>query len=161
MNFAILLPLKLFFVTFCAEGQDNQFLVGGTSNMYARLKSAIWCEFSEVMSLFARDNSSVAKADGPNKEVEKLLEEELKQKDATLQPASARGEYQHFTPKESAQVGKRAAGHGVTAAVRYFAKLFLCRSLKESTMRTWKKTYLQEMSMSEVPCEAMTVEVYT
>ena len=98
-------------------------------------------------------SSSIAAA---NKEVTKVLEEELDQKDAT--PKSARGEYERFTPEEKARIGKRAAEHGVPAAIRYFSKVFPGRSLKESTVRTWKKRYLQEISGRKRAGEAVTVE---
>ena len=45
-----------------------------------------------------------------------MLEEELDQKDAT--PKSASREYEHFTPEEKERIRKRAAEHGVTAAIR-------------------------------------------
>ena len=70
-------------------------------------------------------SSSIATA---NKEVTKVLEEWLDQKDAT--PKSARGEYEHFTPEEKVRIGKRAAEHGVTAAIRYFPKYFQVVRLK-------------------------------
>ena len=53
--------------------------------------------------------------------------------------SSRRGAYEHFTPKEKARIGKRAAEHGVTATVRFFSKAFPGRPLKESSVRTWKK----------------------
>ena len=118
---------------------------------------------------FAPAKPSLPKPDGPlsavvpsssiaaaNKEVTKVLEEELDQKDAT--PKSAHGEYEHFTPEEKARIGKRAAEHGVTAAIRYFSKVFPGRSLKESTVQTWKKRYLQEISGRKRAGEAVTVE---
>ena len=99
-------------------------------------------------------SSAIAAA---NKEVTKVLEEAgLDQKHAT--PKSACGEYEHYTPKEKTLVGKRAAEHGVTAAIRYFSKVFADNSLKESTVRTWKKKYLRELSGRKRAGEAVTVE---
>ena len=56
-------------------------------------------------------SSSIAAA---NKEVKQVL-------DKTDKPESKRGAYEHFTPEEKAQIGKRAAEYGVTASLRYFS----------------------------------------
>ena len=75
-----------------------------------------------------------------NREVKELLETEEKEKGLQCK----RGTYECFTPEEKARIGKRAAEFGVTASIRYFSKAFSSRSLKESTVRTWKAKYLQE-----------------
>ena len=79
---------------------------------------------------FAPAKPSLPKPDGPlsavvpsssiaaaKKEVTKVLEEELDT------PKSARGEYEHFTPEEKAQIGKRAAEHGVTATFPKYSQV--------------------------------------
>ena len=81
-------------------------------------------------------SSSIAAA---NKEVKQVL-------DQTDKAELKRGAYEHFTPEEKARIGKRAAEHGVTASLRYFSKVYSGRSLKESTVRTWKMKYLQEIA---------------
>ena len=92
--------------------------------------------------LYASVPSSVIVA--ANKEVTKVLEEAgLDQKDTT--PKSTHGEYEHYTLKQKAWVGKQVAEHGVTAVIQYFSKVFTDHLLTESTVRTWKK-YLQEIS---------------
>ena len=111
-----------------------------------------------TMSLlkYFQTKSSLPKPDGPlskavpsssivaaNKEVKEVLEKP-EEKD-TLTP-SKRGTYESFTPEEKARIGKRAAEHGVTATVRHFSRVFTNRSLKESTVRTWKMKYLQEVA---------------
>ena len=52
----------------------------------------------------------------------------LDQKDAM--PKSARGEHEHYTPKEKAWVGKGAAEHGAIAAIHDFSKYSLIVCLK-------------------------------
>lgn len=54
-----------------------------------------------------------------------------------------RGHYSKFTAKQKAKIGKRAAEHGVAATVRYFDKTF--PGLKESSVRTWRKSYRIEV----------------
>jgi hypothetical protein len=83
-------------------------------------------------------SSSIAAA---NKEVKQVLDKADKP-EGNLK----RGAYEYFTPEEKAQIGKRAAEYGVTASLRYFSKAFTGRSLKESTVRTWKMKYLQEIA---------------
>ena len=73
-----------------------------------------------------------------------MLEEVgLHPKHATLK--SARGEYEHYTPKEKVWVRKRAVENGLTAVICYFSEVFPDHSLKERTVRTWKK-YLHKIS---------------
>ena len=68
-----------------------------------------------------------------------------------------RGEYEHFTPKEKARIGKRASEHGVTATVRFFSKSFPGRPLKESSVRTWKKKYEVELAKNKKAGKEMVV----
>ena len=42
-----------------------------------------------------------------------------------LQRRKTRGPYTKFTPEQKAEIGKRAAEHGVAATVRYFENDFL------------------------------------
>ena len=53
-----------------------------------------------------------------------------------------RSPYVKLTPKQKALVGKRAAEHGVTSALRYFARSQPDVDLKESTVRRLKGAYL-------------------
>ena len=46
-----------------------------------------------------------------------------------------RGPYLILTPAQQFEVGKRAAEHGVTASIRYFAKKYPELSLKETTVK--------------------------
>ena len=135
---------------FCHMGRENfplyQGVIHATQNAQQHPRAGLALPA-------AVPSSSIAAA---NKDVTKVLEEELDKKDAT--PKSARGDYEHFIPEEKARIGKRAAEHGVTGAIRYFSKVFPGRSLKESTVRTWKKKYLQEISERKRAGEAVTVE---
>ena len=60
-----------------------------------------------------------------HKEVEHLLKAEAKE-------PGKRARYDFFTPEEKAQIGKRAAEHGVTATIRFWAIKFPGRS------RAWR-----------------------
>ena len=73
-----------------------------------------------------------------------------------IEPARKRGSYDSFTPEEKARIAKRASEHGVTAAIRYFSKVH--PSLKESSVRTWKKKYLIEMAKKRKAGEEATVK---
>ena len=57
-----------------------------------------------------------------------------------------RGNYQFFSPKEKAELGKRAAEYGITSTIRYFVKVD-CQecSLSPSTLFAWKEHYLKEL----------------
>ncbi len=82
-------------------------------------------------------STAIASANG---EVRQLL-----QAQQAAEPVSAtkRGSYVKFTPEQKAEVGKRAAEHGVAATVRYFGKRF--PGLKESSVRTWRNAYTLEI----------------
>ena len=83
-------------------------------------------------------SSSIAAA---NKEVKQILDKANKPEENLAKC----GAYEHFTPEEKAQIGKRAAEYGVTASLRYYSRAFPGRSLKESTVKVWKMKYLQEI----------------
>ena len=53
--------------------------------------------------------------------------------------------YVFLTPAQRFFVGKRAAEHGVTATLRYYAKCFPYLALKETTVRRIKNVYLSEL----------------
>ena len=57
---------------------------------------------------------------------------------------TARGAYLKMSGEMKAQIGKRAAEHGVLATIRYYATRLPCH-LKESTVRTWKNAYLAQL----------------
>ena len=49
-----------------------------------------------------------------------------------------------LTPAQRYEVGKRAAEHGVTASIRYFAKKYPKLPLKETSARRFKILYVAE-----------------
>ncbi len=113
---------------------------------------ALWNYFIPAVSVLPKPDgplsrivpaSSIAAA---NKEVKGVLDLPKASGAEEKQTTSKRGTYDHFTPEEKARIGKRAAEHGVTATIRYFSRVFPGHSLKESTVRTWKKKYLQEIA---------------
>ena len=52
------------------------------------------------------------------------------------------GPYLMLTPAQRYEVGKRAAEHGVTASIRYFAKKYPKLPLKETSVRRFKNLYI-------------------
>ena len=48
-----------------------------------------------------------------------------------------RGSYQKLTAEKRAEIGRRAAEHGVVSTVRYYTSK-LPEELKESSVRTWR-----------------------
>ena len=54
-----------------------------------------------------------------------------------------RGHYAKFTSEEKAIIGRKAAEHGIVAAVRQFTKKF--PDLKENTFRDWRNVYRREL----------------
>ena len=72
-----------------------------------------------------------------NKSIEQLLEPKLK--------GVRKTPYLVLTPAQRFAVGKRAAEHGVTATIRYYAKRFPDLALKETTVRRIKNIYLSEL----------------
>ena len=83
-------------------------------------------------------SSSITSA---NKEVQS----ELNSDGETL--GSKRGHYARYSDEERTQVAKRASEMGVTNSLRFFGKKFADHPLKESTVRTWKKQYEQEIKL--------------
>ena len=65
--------------------------------------------------------------------------------------------YKHFTPKKKTHIGKRAAEHGVTATLRFFSKVFPACPLKESSLRTRKKKYEEELAKNKRAGKEMVV----
>ena len=72
-----------------------------------------------------------------NESIEQLLEPKLK--------GVRKTPYLVLTPAQRFAVGKRAAEHGVTATIRYYAKRFPDLALKETTVRRIKNVYLSEL----------------
>ena len=58
--------------------------------------------------------------------------------------AGCRGTYLKMSAEKKAEIGRRAAEHGVLATVRYYATR-LPVPLKESSVRTWKNAYRAEL----------------
>ena len=90
---------------------------------------------------------------GPlGQEVGKNLTEEANKEGALVLESSNRNgstkprrdPYLKLTPEQKAIVAKYAAEHGVVRAIRRFSKEF-GSTLKESTIRGWKKAYLQQL----------------
>ena len=54
-------------------------------------------------------------------------------------------------------MGKRATEFGVTASLRYFSKKYPDRSLKESSIRTWRDKYLRELAKKKRSGEEVAV----
>ena len=61
-----------------------------------------------------------------------------------LQGTTGRGTYLKINEQMKAEIGRKAAEHGVLATVRYYATK-LPDPLKESSVRTWKKAYIAEL----------------
>ena len=62
-----------------------------------------------------------------------------------LEKPSAGGPYHTLTPAQRLTVGKRAAEHGTTAAILYFAKKYPDLPLKETTVRRLKNMYQSQI----------------
>ena len=73
----------------------------------------------------------------PSKAIEMANSEVTKLKE---QPRG-RGSYLILTPAQRFEIGKRAAEHGVTASIRYFAKKYPKLPLKETTVRRLRNLY--------------------
>ena len=77
----------------------------------------------------------------PTNAIELPNAEVLKLKDKA--PSDNRtGPYLMLTPAQRYEVGKRAAEHGVTAFIRYFAKKYPKLPLKETSVRRFKNLYI-------------------
>ena len=57
--------------------------------------------------------------------------------------SNKRGNCEKYTPEQKAIIGKRAAEHGVVAAVQHYIKDF--PNLKENTVRDWRNAYRLEL----------------
>ena len=67
----------------------------------------------------------------------------LQQPPMTWRPK--RGIYAKFTPEQKADIGKRAAEHGIESTVRYYSKWLPDCPLKESSVRMWRNAYIAEI----------------
>ncbi len=65
-----------------------------------------------------------------------------------------RSHYTKFTSEQRAEIGRRAAEHGVASTIRYYTGQF---SLKESTIRGWRDGYLREMKTRKMEKKPMNV----
>ena len=87
------------------------------------------------------------------------IEEANKEVTAVLcaDPAK-RQPYLKISPEQKAIIARYAANHGIVNAIRQFSKDFPESSLKESTIRGWKKAYLKELSSRKRAGKDMTIE---
>ena len=74
------------------------------------------------------------------------IEEANKEVTAILCDPAKRHPYLKISPEQKAIIARYAANHGIIIAVRQFSKDSPENSLKETTIRGWKKTYLKELS---------------
>ena len=58
-------------------------------------------------------------------------------RDVVGQESASRGPYVKITAEQRAVIGKRAAEHGIAAAIRFYTKF---DNLKESRMHTWERS---------------------
>ena len=72
------------------------------------------------------------------------IEEANKEVTAVLGDPAKRHPYLKIFPEQKAIIARYAVNHGIVNVVRQFSKDFPENSLKESTIRGWKKTYLKE-----------------
>lgn len=101
-------------------------------------------------------SSSISSA---NKEVEHILEQSSEGEDKVPNQSAKRRRYEFFTPEEKTQVRKWAAEHDVTAStIRHLSKEFPGCSLKESSVRTWKIKYHQEIALRKRTGKGMVVK---
>ena len=85
------------------------------------------------------------------------IEEANKEVTAVLGDLAKRHPYLKILPEQKAIIARYAVNHGIVNAVRQFLKDFPENSLKESTIRGWKKTYLKELSLRKKAGKDMTV----
>ena len=72
---------------------------------------------------------------------------------------SKRGSYAKLTQQHKAEIGKRAAEHGIASTVRYYAKRLPDCPLKESSVRTWRNSYTLEIRRKRGErCEDMSAQ---
>ena len=74
------------------------------------------------------------------------IEEANKEVTAVLDDPAKRHPYLKITFEQKAIIARYAVNHRIVNAVRQFPKDFPQNSLRESTIRRWKKTYLKELS---------------
>ena len=86
------------------------------------------------------------------------MEEADKEVTAILCDPAKRHPYLKISPEQKAIIARYAANHGIIKAVRQFSKDFPENSLKETTIRGWKKTYLKELSSRKKAGKDMTIE---
>jgi len=67
-------------------------------------------------------------------------------KDAISQNTKAHGPYMQINAEEKARMGKRAAEFGIASTVKYFNKIYSDCEVKESSIRTWKNNYKDEVN---------------
>ena len=77
------------------------------------------------------------------------IEEANKEVKAVLGDPAKRHPYLRISPEQKAIIARYAVNHGIVNTVRQFSKDFPENSLKESTIRGWKKTYLKERFFAE------------
>ena len=65
-----------------------------------------------------------------------------------------RNNYAKFSPEQKAEVGRRAAEHGVASTIRYYDGQF---SLKESTIRCWRDSYIKELKKRKLEKKSLNV----
>ena len=72
---------------------------------------------------------------------------------------SKRGSYAKLTQQQKAEIGKRAAEHGIALTICYYAKRHPDCPLKESSVRTWRNSYTLEIWRKRGErCEDMSVQ---
>ena len=86
-----------------------------------------------------------------NKEVAFVLENST-----SFGTTKQREPYLKLTPEQKSIVAKYAAENDVVAAIRRFSKEF-GSTLKESTIRGWKKVYLQELHARKKSGESIVI----
>ena len=59
------------------------------------------------------------------------------------QTSKKRESYAKYTVEQKAEIAKRASEHGIASTIRHFSKKY--PNLKESSIRTWKKSYTAEI----------------
>ena len=113
---------------------------------------------------FKRDSSFLPDPHGPlsnlmssviastNVEVKFIIEETK-----TKTSSTKRGCYANYSEAEKAKVAKQATEMGVTNSLTHFAKEFVDRPLKESTVRTWVKQYTKELESRKRHNKDMTI----
>ena len=65
-----------------------------------------------------------------------------------------RNNYAKFSPEQKAEVGRRAAEHGVASTIRYYDGQF---SLKESKIRGWRDSYIKELKKRKLEKKSLNV----